>query len=550
MNSEADAKLNVVISAQDDASDTFKQVGENMVKAGAGMVAVGGAITGVLAMLVKAGGDAQVQMASVDATLNAMKGTTVNVATGIDQATTSMKLTGSAAQDVKDKINTANLTIAEANKQIADLSSQHVKAGKATQDHSVQIAQLHEKIISTQNDITRYNEELGKTKTTHEQLTKSVTLTADAIALARKQIIDTSDAEVSMGFDNNDLAVSLTQLYQKTGDMTRANEMNNLAMDLARAKHISLAEASASVNKALSGNIKGLQMYLPAIKDGMTATEALAAAQKNLGGQAQAFTETFEGQMAVFQATFGQMQETIGSLLLPVLTKIVEHITPILAEITDWVEAHKTLVTNILIGVGVFGVVLTVLGSILLVVGGLITAFGSFAALVIGGVGIAVAALAAGAAIVILNWTAVKTFFETMWDDIKMIFSDGWNWINDNVIKPMTQAIDSLVNKLANSAIGKAASAVGGAVSSAVGAVAGMFRASGGPVSGGSAYIVGEKGPELFVPGMSGSIVPNGGGGGGSMAISVSINGGLITDDVAKQIGNIIVQQFKRTARW
>jgi len=35
------------------------------------------------------------------------------------------------------------------------------------------------------------------------------------------------------------------------------------------------------------------------------------------------------------------------------------------------------------------------------------------------------------------------------------------------------------------------------------------FRASGGPVSGNSPYIVGERGPELFVPSVSGSIVPN-----------------------------------------
>jgi hypothetical protein len=34
-------------------------------------------------------------------------------------------------------------------------------------------------------------------------------------------------------------------------------------------------------------------------------------------------------------------------------------------------------------------------------------------------------------------------------------------------------------------------------------------RATGGPVSGGSPYLVGERGPELFVPGSSGSIVPN-----------------------------------------
>ena len=38
-------------------------------------------------------------------------------------------------------------------------------------------------------------------------------------------------------------------------------------------------------------------------------------------------------------------------------------------------------------------------------------------------------------------------------------------------------------------------------------------RAEGGPVGAGRPYIVGERGPELFVPRSSGQIVPNGGGG-------------------------------------
>ena len=37
------------------------------------------------------------------------------------------------------------------------------------------------------------------------------------------------------------------------------------------------------------------------------------------------------------------------------------------------------------------------------------------------------------------------------------------------------------------------------------------FRANGGPVSAGSPYVVGEHGPELFVPGRNGSVVSNGG---------------------------------------
>jgi hypothetical protein len=58
---------------------------------------------------------------------------------------------------------------------------------------------------------------------------------------------------------------------------------------------------------------------------------------------------------------------------------------------------------------------------------------------------------------------------------------------------------------------------------------AGFFggpRAGGGPVGAGTAYLVGEKGPELFVPNASGSIIPNqrisAGGGGGGPTVNVN----------------------------
>jgi len=46
-------------------------------------------------------------------------------------------------------------------------------------------------------------------------------------------------------------------------------------------------------------------------------------------------------------------------------------------------------------------------------------------------------------------------------------------------------------------------------------------RAGGGPVMGGSSYIVGERGPELFTPGSSGTITPNGAMGGNNITINV-----------------------------
>jgi phage-related minor tail protein len=50
-------------------------------------------------------------------------------------------------------------------------------------------------------------------------------------------------------------------------------------------------------------------------------------------------------------------------------------------------------------------------------------------------------------------------------------------------------------------------------------------RATGGPVSPGRAYVVGERGPELFVPTSSGSVAANGGGGGArDVRVSIAVN--------------------------
>jgi len=62
-------------------------------------------------------------------------------------------------------------------------------------------------------------------------------------------------------------------------------------------------------------------------------------------------------------------------------------------------------------------------------------------------------------------------------------------------------------------------------------------RASGGPVSSNSAYMVGEIGPELFVPNQSGTVIPNGAFGGGTTIPDVRITGDdlLIVFDRAKR---------------
>jgi len=61
-------------------------------------------------------------------------------------------------------------------------------------------------------------------------------------------------------------------------------------------------------------------------------------------------------------------------------------------------------------------------------------------------------------------------------------------------------------------------------------------RAGGGPVSANTPYVVGENGPEIFVPGNSGSIVPNNKLGGSSTNnTTVNINVGLMTGSAIEQ---------------
>lgn len=63
-------------------------------------------------------------------------------------------------------------------------------------------------------------------------------------------------------------------------------------------------------------------------------------------------------------------------------------------------------------------------------------------------------------------------------------------------------------------------------------------RAAGGPVAAGTPYVVGEKGPELFVPRASGTIIPNAvaSSGGGSMVLNMPIDARGAQQGVAEQI--------------
>jgi hypothetical protein len=136
----------------------------------------------------------------------------------------------------------------------------------------------------------------------------------------------------------------------------------------------------------------------------------------------------------------------------------------------------------------------------------------------------------------------VRNVVTNVWNVIKAIIAAAEKVIAAEVggIVADFQAVVGVlqtVESAAQAAVGwlekvaSAGSAVGG-VAHAVGSVVGKVipHAAGGPVSSGGSYWVGERGPELFIPSMSGSIIPNrasvaavgGGGGGGTVNYNIS----------------------------
>lgn len=95
---------------------------------------------------------------------------------------------------------------------------------------------------------------------------------------------------------------------------------------------------------------------------------------------------------------------------------------------------------------------------------------------------------------------------------------------------------------------------LGGAIGDAFGAVLG-FRAAGGPVSMNAPYIVGERGPELFVPDVAGTIVPNHALGGGGPSIVINAPGAtaetvsMIRREIAQAAPLIAAAATGQTAR-
>lgn len=387
--------------------------------------------------------------------------------------------------------------------------------------------------------------------------------TSGATQEARDRILEAAQAAAKLGFDDEAAAVAMAQLYQRTGDVNQAINLNSIAMDLARAKHMGLEEASSAVGLVLSGNGKLLKYYGINLQETGTPIDALIELQGKLKDSAKNYGETFNGQMEVLKVQVGNLMEAIGdSGLLGAMTELIKKINDFASnelpvwidkskEIYGWLVNHKEIlmiVTGAILGALIPAFVLLVTVTLPAVIAGFATAAIALAPFMLAGV--IIVGIGLGIKYVMDHWDLIKVKTFEVFGAMRTYLTDTWN----GIVKTIESAVNSILNKLQPlfDAVNKAKSAASGIVGSASGAINNASNwigsnipkfAAGGIVTSPTFAMVGEAGPEAIIP-----LNKMGAGMGG---VVVNIYGGTyLSESVAEEIGDMIIDKLKLQLRF
>jgi hypothetical protein len=361
-------------------------------------------------------------------------------------------------------------------------------------------------------------------------------------------------AQFTKGFADDELRTAFAGLTEVTHSTAESQNLMSVAMDLARAKGIPLAQAADILAKAHEGNTKAVKAQLPElgalIADNASADEIIAKVAGTVKGQADTFAKSAAGGQEIFHQKLGELTETIGTKLLPIMITLTDW----LVKIIDFFSGLPGPVqAGIVVVVGI-AAALVGLNSVLGIATAAAAAFGISLDVALGPIALVVLAIAAiGIAIYALvrNWDTVKEAISKGVGAVLGWFKDlGSNIANlaKGLFEPIWGALKSVLNRaidLLNLYI-KAVTAPIGVLNKIPGVKSIIpdipeipHLASGGTFSG--AAVVGERGPELLVG--SGRVVPNSQLGG----ITINVSGALDPVTVARQIQSLLLEEKRRS---
>lgn len=346
--------------------------------------------------------------------------------------------------------------------------------------------------------------------------------TDDQIKSTEAYILKTS---LASGITDDELRPSLDRLVRSTKDVSEAQRLQTLALDIAAGSGKSLE----AVTQALARGLDGTKTSLGRLGVGLSAAELKTMSMEEItakladtfGGQASEKADTFSGKMDRLKIAFDEGKETVGSFILDAITPMVDFV------VKNVVPAIQAFAQGLGGTEGLKGNLMTIIGiakSIFIpVIQGLQFAFDKVKSAVMEN----------------------KDEFKALFDFVKTYLAPLLGGALKIAIQAIGSALSAVIN-IVGDLIGGFRTLINlaGKVGDFIGNINpfGGGRASGGPVSMGKTYLVGEKGPELFSPGSNGTIIPNKALGGTSSGttINISVSGAIDPASTARQIANLL----------
>lgn len=367
------------------------------------------------------------------------------------------------------------------------------------------------------------------------------------IGVVGDEVIISGQSQLASFTKNADVVSVLTG---NLADLAVAQYGNNISQDQA-------IQTANLLGKALSGQLGALtrtgilvsEDYKQAFEAANSEMERAEIISKivadNYGGLNEAMRKTSEGGMQALKNDFGDMLEVIGKNFIPMMNDVVQKIMPVVASISEWIGNNQKLTTVIVLVTLGMTALLAVMGLIGMALPGLIVLFGilfSPVTLIIG----AIVALIAVGYLLYKSWDEVKAYMAQIWDGMVQKFDESIDYI--------AKKIDALINKFKELAQKAREAFSNNSVVSAWSNLPanlgfGGARAMGGPVSSNNSYLVGENGPEMFVPNSGGKIIPNNKLGGGGTSINITVNGDISGQDLIEKVSQGIMGNLRNNSQ-
>jgi hypothetical protein len=154
----------------------------------------------------------------------------------------------------------------------------------------------------------------------------------------------------STGVADDKLRPALEKIVTATGDVTKSQKFMQQALDISAASGKDLDTVSAAIAKGYTGQTAALSKLIPGLSESAKKSKDFSVIMGELGdktgGAMAKQTETATGQMAIMTNQVNELQESLGTALIPV----VEAVIPLLSKVADFASKNTTAI-KILVGV-------------------------------------------------------------------------------------------------------------------------------------------------------------------------------------------------------